>query len=80
MSGLKQDFDKLYVDKLKSTGADLTKLINVINNEVVKKTVYDELDKKINVIDTSGVVKKQIGGMPSITGLATNAALNYVNY
>ena len=60
MSGLKQDFDKLYVDKLKSTGADLTKLINVINNEVVKKTVYDELDKKINVIDTSGVVKKQI--------------------
>ena len=46
LSGLKQDFDKLYVDKLKSTGADLTKLINVINNEVAKKTVYDELDKK----------------------------------
>ena len=29
-----------------------------MKNEVVKKTVYDELVKKVNSIDTSGLAKK----------------------
>ena len=39
---------------------DLNKLSYVVKNDVVKKDVYDELVKKVNAIDTSGLVKKQI--------------------
>ena len=31
------------MDKLKTSPLDLSKLSNVVNNEVVKKTVYDKL-------------------------------------
>ena len=31
------------MDKLKTSPVDLSKLSNVVNNEVVKKTVYDKL-------------------------------------
>ena len=37
---------------------DLSKLSNVVKNEVVKKTVYDKLVAKVNNIDTSGFVLK----------------------
>ena len=38
----------------------MSKLGNVVNNEVVKKTVYDKLVAKVSAIDTSGfVLKKQ---------------------
>ena len=37
---------------------DLSKLTNVVKNEVVKKTVYDKLVAKVNNIDTSGFVLK----------------------
>ena len=33
---------------------DLSKLINVVKNEVVKNTVYDKLVAKVNNFDTSG--------------------------
>ena len=36
----------------------LSKLSNAVNNEVVKKTVYDELIAKANNIDTNGFVLK----------------------
>ena len=36
----------------------LSKLINAVNNEVVKKTVYDKLIAKANNIDTNGFVLK----------------------
>ena len=32
---------------------DLSKLSNVVKNDVVKKTVYDKLVAKVNAIDTS---------------------------
>ena len=32
---------------------DLSKLSNVVKNDVVKKTVYDKLVAKLNNIDTS---------------------------
>ena len=37
---------------------DLNKLSNVVNNDVVKKTVYDQLVANVNNIDTSGFVLK----------------------
>ena len=37
---------------------DLSKLSNVVKNEVVKKTVYDKLVTKVNNIDTSGFLLK----------------------
>ena len=33
---------------------DLSKLNNVVKNEVVRKTVYDKLVTKVNNIDPSG--------------------------
>ena len=49
---------KIDVGKLKTVPVDLSKLSNVVNNDVTKKTVYDKLVGKINNIDTSGFVLK----------------------
>ena len=38
--------------------ADLSKLSDVVKNDVVKKTVYDKLAAKVNNIDTSDFVLK----------------------
>ena len=37
---------------------DLSKLSNVVNNYVLKKTAYDKLVAKVNSIDTSAFVLK----------------------
>ena len=37
---------------------DLSKLSDVVKNDVVKKTVYDKLVTKVNSIDTSEFVLK----------------------
>ena len=55
---LKAGIDKIDVDKLKTVPTDLSKLSNLVNNEVVKKTVYDELVAKVNNVDTSEFVLK----------------------
>ena len=60
LASLKSDFDRLDVDKLETTPLALSKLTNVVKYEVVKKSVYDELVKKVNTIDTSKLVKTQI--------------------
>ena len=44
---LKTKVDKLDIDKLLPLPADLSKLINVVKNEVVKKTEYDTKIKNI---------------------------------
>ena len=41
LASLKTQDDKIDVDKLKTVPNDLSKLSNVVENEVVKKTVYD---------------------------------------
>ena len=50
LASLKAEVDKIDVDKLK--------LSNVVNNEVVKKTVYDKLVAKVSNIDTNGFFLK----------------------
>ena len=57
LASLKSEVDKIDVDKLKTVPLDLSKLNNVVNN-VVKKTVYDKLVKKVNNIDITGFVLK----------------------
>ena len=36
----------------------MSELRNVVNNELIKKFVYDELVAKVNAIDTTGFVLK----------------------
>ena len=57
LTNLKSEVDKLSIDKLPTVPVDLSKLSNVVKNDV-KKTVYDKLVAKVNNIDTSGLVKK----------------------
>ena len=47
-----------FFEKLVPVPVDLSKLSNVVKNEVVKKTVYDKLVAKINNIDTSRFILK----------------------
>ena len=58
LASLKSNVDKLDFDKLKTVPIDLSKLSNVVKNEVVKKTVYDKLVTKVNNIDTCEFVLK----------------------
>ena len=58
LASLKTEVDKLDIDKLTPVSNDLAKLINVVKNDVVKKTVYDKLVGKVNIIDTTGFVLK----------------------
>ena len=64
LSNLKSKVDRLDVDKLVPVTVDLSKLSNVVKNEVVKKDVYNAKTK--NVEDK----------VPNITNLATKATLN----
>ena len=58
LANLKTEVDKLDIDKLVSVPADLSKLSNVVNNDVVKKTEYGNLANKVNNIDTSRFILK----------------------
>ena len=58
---MKRKVDKLDVDKLAPVAVDLSKLKDVVKNDIIKKTEYDELVKKVNNIkttDNSDLVKK----------------------
>ena len=58
LANLKIEVDKLDIDKLIPVPTDLSKLSNVVKNDVVKKDAYDKLVTKINNIDTSAFVLK----------------------
>ena len=55
---LKTEVDKLDIAKLAPVPFDLSKLSDVVKNDVAKKTVYDKLAAKVNNIDTSAFVLK----------------------
>ena len=57
LANLKAEIDKLYIEKLVPIPVDLSKLSDVVKNDVVKNTVYDKLVGKINNIDTTGFTK-----------------------
>ena len=56
LASLKTEVDKVDIDKLVPVPVDLSKLSNVVKNEVVKKTLYDKLATKVKNIDTSGFI------------------------
>ena len=88
LSSLKTKVDKLDIDKLVPVPTDLSKLSNVVKNDVVKKTAYNKLIAKVDNIDTNDLVlktkydtdkaesKKKI---PNTSNLATKAALTTVD-
>ena len=58
LSTLKTEVDKLDIDKLVPVPTDLSKLSNVVKNDVIKKAEYNKLVNKVNNIDTSGFTLK----------------------
>ena len=67
LAALKSEVDKIGVDKLKTTPADVAKLSNVKNN-VVKKTDYNT---KVTSIENqiAGVTKNRLDNLADITKL-----------
>ena len=58
LANLKTEVDKLDIDKLAPVPVDLSKLRDVIKNDVVKKTIYGKLVAKVDDVDTSEFVLK----------------------
>ena len=58
LSSLKTEVDKLDINKLVPVPTGLSKLSNVVKNDVVKKAVYIKLVAKVDNIDTSDFVLK----------------------
>ena len=54
VASLKSEADKLDIDKLFPVSVDLSKLSDLVKNNVVKKTLYDKLVAKVNNLDTTG--------------------------
>ena len=52
LASLKTKVDNRDVDKLKTVPADLSKLSNVVDSDVVTNTVYDKLVIKVDATDT----------------------------
>ena len=53
LASLKTEVDKLDIDELKPVSVDLSKLSDVVKNDVVKKTICDRSVAKVNSINTS---------------------------
>ena len=58
LASLKTEVDKLVIDKLVPVPVDLSKLNDVVKNDVVKETVYDKFVAKVKSIDTSAFALK----------------------
>ena len=85
LANLKSEVDKLDIDKIAAVPVDLSKLSDLVKNDVVKKTVYDKLVAKVNNIDTSDFVLKtnfntKFSGLknkiPNTSGLGIKADYN----
>ena len=58
LASFKLDVDELDSHKLNTVPVDLSKLSSVVDNDVVKRTVYDKLVPKVNAIETNELVLK----------------------
>ena len=68
LSALKSEVDKIDADKLKTVPVDLIKLTNVVEHDLVKKTVYNT---KVTSIETqiAGLTKNTVDNLADITKL-----------
>ena len=82
---MKTEVDKLDIDKLVPVPNDLTKLSNIVKNDVIKKTVYDKLVAKVNAIDIRSFIlqtkydadkSKRENKIPDTSGLVKKADYN----
>ena len=89
LRNLKSKVDKIDVDKLVHVPVDLSKLSDVIKNDVVKKDVYNAKIKNIEdkipditklATDTTlnAKINEVKGEIPRFTNLATSAAITAV--
>ena len=87
LSNLKSKVDKLDTDKLAPVLIDLSKVSDVVKNDVIKKDVYNAKIKHIEnkILDITYLATKTTlnakiyevkGEIPDITNLAANASLN----
>ena len=58
LKAVEQKLDEIDANKLKAVPVDWSKLSNIANNDVIKKTVYDKLVTEANNIDISIFVLK----------------------
>ena len=77
-AALKTEVDKIDADKLKTTPADLAKLTNAIENDVVKKTDYNT---KVTSIEAqiAGLTKNAVDNLADITKLKATDTNSFVN-
>ena len=58
LASLKSEVHQIDREKIKTVCVDASKISNVVENDVTKKTVYDKLITRVNAIDTSNFVLK----------------------
>ena len=77
LAALKTEVDKIDVDKSKTAPADLSKLTNAVENDLVKKTVYNT---KVTSIETqiAGLTKNTVDNLADITKLKAVDTSNFV--
>ena len=77
LAALKTEVDKIDTDKLKTVPADLAKLSNIVENDVVKKTDYNT---KVTSIENqiAGATKNTVDNLADITKLKVADASNLV--
>ena len=77
LAALKSEVDKIDVDKLKTVPTDLSKLRNVVKNDVIKKTDYNT---KVTSIENqkAGVTKNTVDNLADITKLQAVVTSNFV--
>ena len=77
LAALKTEVDKIDADQLKTTPAELTKLTNAIENDVVKKTDYNA---KVTSIEAqiTGLTKNTTGNLNDITKLKAIGTNSFV--
>ena len=68
LAALKTEVDKIDIDKLKTATADLAKLTNAVENDLVKKTVYNTNVTSIEG-QIVGLTKNRIDNLADITKL-----------
>ena len=68
LAALKTKIDKIDIDKLKTAPTDLAKLTNAVENDLVKKTVYNT---EVTSIESqiAGVTKNTLDNLGDITKL-----------
>ena len=77
LAALKSEVDKIDTEKLKTVPTDLSKLSNVVKNDVAKKTDYNT---KVTSIENqiAGITKNTVDNLADITKLKAVDTSNFV--